>query len=25
VSDTGGETPIPRTTLVVVTGGMSLR
>ena len=25
VSDTGGETPIARTTLVVVTGGMSLR
>ena len=25
VSDTGGETPIPRTTLVVVTGGMSLK
>jgi hypothetical protein len=25
VSDTGGEIPIPRTTLVVVTGGMSLR
>jgi hypothetical protein len=25
VSNTGGETPIPRTTLVVVTGGMSLR
>ena len=25
VSDTGGETPVPRTTLVVVTGGMSLR
>ena len=25
VSDTGGETPIRRTTLVVVTGGMSLR
>jgi hypothetical protein len=25
VSDSGGETPVPRTTLVVVTGGMSLR
>jgi hypothetical protein len=25
VSDTGGETPVPRTTLVVVTGGLSLR
>lgn len=25
VSDAGGEIPIPRTTLVVVTGGMSLR
>jgi hypothetical protein len=25
VTDTGGENPIPRTTLVVVTGGMSLR
>jgi hypothetical protein len=25
VSDTGGEIPIPRTTLVVVTGGLSLR
>jgi outer membrane protein with beta-barrel domain len=25
VSDTGGETPIPRTTLAVVTGGISLR
>jgi hypothetical protein len=25
VSDTGGKIPIPRTTLVVVTGGMSLR
>ena len=25
VSDSGGETPIPRTTLVVVTGGMSLK
>jgi hypothetical protein len=25
VSDSGGETPIPRTTLAVVTAGMSLR
>jgi hypothetical protein len=25
VSDKGGETPIPRTTLTVVTAGLSLR